>query len=176
AACSNGGQMEAAVGEGEDWSTNKATMIVAASPGGGSDLMARTVAQGIEEIDENITITVENHPGGSTAVGYSHLLSKTGNPEFLVGAETTLSALPLAIDTAYRWDDFTPIAQIAEDALIVAVLANSDYESLDDLAETAREGEKLRAGIVAAVGPDSVLLDLLSKDQGVEYEPVVFEA
>ena len=151
------------------------TMIVAASPGGGSDLMGRTVASGIEEVANGVNVTVENRPGGSTAVGYSYLLSQKGKPEFLAAAETTLSALPLSTKTPYRWDDFTPIAQVAEDALIVAVRADSPYKSLADLAEATKK-KKLTAGIVAAVGPDSVLLDLLSTAQDVAYEPVVFES
>lgn len=157
------------------WKPSAVTMIVAASPGGGSDLMGRTVASGIEEVAKGVNVTVENRPGGSTAVGYSHLLKQKGKPEFLAAAETTLSALPLSTKTPYRWDDFTPIAQIAEDALMVAVRADSPYKTLADLAKAGGD-KKLTAGIVAAVGPDSVCLDLLAKAQKVAYEPVVFES
>lgn len=158
-----------------EWKTTSATMVVAASPGGGSDLMGRTVAGGLEEVIDGLNVTVENRSGGSTAVGYSYLLGQKGNAEVLAAAETTLSALPLATKTPYRWDDFTPIAQIAEDALMVAVPADSPYQTLADLAEATKK-DKLTAGIVAAVGPDSVCLDLLSTEQGVAYEPVVFES
>lgn len=169
-ACASSG--EAADGA---FAPSSATMVVAASPGGGSDLMGRTVASGIEEVAGDVNVTVENRPGGSTAAGYSYLLSQQGDPEFLAAAETTLSALPLATDTPYQWSDFTPIAQVAEEALVVAVRADSPYQTLDDLA-AATKANGLTAGIVAAVGPDSVLLDLLSTAQGVSYEPVVFES
>jgi putative tricarboxylic transport membrane protein len=172
AACSSAKGTEASDGS---FKPSNVTMIVAASPGGGSDLMGRTVASGIEEVAKGTNVTVENRPGGSTAVGYSHLLKQKGKGDVLAAAETTLSALPLSTKTPYRWDDFTPIAQVAEDALIVAVRADSPHQNLGDLAAAAK-GKKLTAGIVAAVGPDSVLLDLLSKAQGVEYEPVVFES
>ena len=180
AACSGGGGTAGAAGadgdgDAEAWQPSRATMIVTASPGGGSDLMGRTVASGIEEVADGLNISIENHPGGSTAVGYSLVLSLAGQPEYLVGAETTLSALPLSIDTPYTWEDFTPIAQVAEDALVVAVRADSEYETLADLAE-ATGSSTLTSGIVAAVGPDSVLLDLLATAQGVSYDPVVFEA
>lgn len=162
-------------GQGGSAHPSSVTMLVAASPGGGSDLMGRTAAAGIEEVSDGVNVTVENHPGGSTAVGYSHLLKQRGKAGYLAAAETTLSALPLATETPYRWDDFTPIAQIAEDALVVAVRADSPYRSLTDLANaTARD--KLTGGVVAATGPDSVLLDLLSKAQQTSYEPVVFES
>jgi putative tricarboxylic transport membrane protein len=170
--CSSPNSSSAKAEDGS-WKPSSVTMIVAASPGGGSDLMGRTVASGIEGVASGVNVTVENRPGGSTAVGYSHLLNQEGKPEFLAAAETTLSALPLATKTPYRWDDFTPIAQIAEDALMVAVKADSPYKTLADLAAS---DEKLAAGIVAAVGPDSVCLDLLSKAQGASYEPVVFES
>jgi putative tricarboxylic transport membrane protein len=172
AACSSAKGSESSDGS---FKPSKVTMIVAASPGGGSDLMGRTVASGLEQVGESVNVTVENHPGGSTAVGYSHLLKQKGKPDFLVAAETTLSALPLATKTPYTWNDFTPIAQIAEDALIVAVKADSPYQTLADLAEATAK-KKLSAGIVAAVGPDAVLLDLLSRAQDAVYEPVVFES
>jgi putative tricarboxylic transport membrane protein len=172
ASCSSAKGTEAADGS---FKPSNITMIVAASPGGGSDLMGRTVAGGIEEVAKGTNVTVENRPGGSTAVGYSHLLKQKGKGDVLAAAETTLSALPLSTKTPYRWDDFTPIAQIAEDALIVAVRADSPHKTLSDLAAAGKD-KKLTAGIVAAVGPDSVLLDLLSKAQGVDYEPVVFES
>lgn len=168
-ACS-GSQLS--TGGSQEFKPSAATMVVAASPGGGSDLMGRTVSAGLEEVEEGLTVSVENHPGGSTAVGYSHLMSKAGDPEYLVAAETTLSALPLAIDTPYHWKDFTPIGQVAEDALVVAVQADSDYDALDALAE----GDGLRGGIVAATGPDSVLLHQLEVALGAKYQAVVFES
>lgn len=169
-ACS--GSMTATSGGGQEYEPTSATMLVAASPGGGSDLMGRTVASGLEEVGNGLSVSVENRPGGSTAVGYSHLMSQVGDPEYLIAAETTLSALPLAVETPYHWADFTPIGQIAEDALVVAVRADSGYEALDDLAK----GSDLKAGIVAATGPDSVLLHQLASAQDAKYQAVVFES
>lgn len=153
----------------------RATMVIAASAGGGSDTQGRVVAAAAQALRPGLVMSVENRPGGSTAIGYTHLFQQKGKPDFLLAAGPSLLSVPLTVDTPYTWQDFTPIAQIASDSLTLVVSSGSAYETLPQLVEAARDSS-IVAGVVAATGPDSIALELLSTDQDVEFRRVVFEA
>ena len=67
-ACAGGSPTPAADAE-EGWTPEEnITMIVPFSVGGGSDMFARAVASGLEEVRPGINVTVENREGGYTRV------------------------------------------------------------------------------------------------------------
>lgn len=150
-------------------------MIVPASAGGGSDIFGRAVAAGVENVSEGTNVSVENRPGGSSAIGYSYLLEQQGDPHFLLAAETTIVALPLTTETPYTWETFTPIAQLAEDATLLVVRKDAPYRSLADVIEAAEQG-RVTAGVVSATGLDAIVFSLVEDETGVEFEQVVFES
>ena len=45
---------------------------------------------------------------------------------------------PLKNDVGYRYDDFEPIGQLVAATIILAVPADSEWQTLDDLVEAAR--------------------------------------
>lgn len=155
--------------------TRNVVMIVPAGAGGGTDIMSRAMAAGFEEVRPGVNVTVENYPGGGTAQGYAELLTHQGEPHYLAGSEATLLSLPLTTETPYHWTDFTPIAQIAFDAGVIAVRDDSPFESLQDVIDAAKQREVL-AGIATPNGPDAITLELLSQDQGVEFRRVVYSS
>ncbi|MGO4319835.1 hypothetical protein AB4Z23_28465, partial [Agrobacterium sp. MCAB5] len=70
--------------------------IVAFGVGGGSDIVARTMAKVINEKNlVPVKILVENRPGGSGAVGYSYISSRKGNPYYLGGVGVSFFTTPL---------------------------------------------------------------------------------
>lgn len=163
--------------QGDDgWSpTRPVTMVVPFSPGGGSDIFGRAMASGLEEIVPDLTMKVENRTGGSGAVGYSYLLAQQGDPHFLLPSETTGVALPLSTDVQFHWTDFTPIAQVAEDAVMLVVRDDAPYEAPTDFVDAAKE-ESLAVGVASATGVDSVNVELLESDQGIELQTIVFNS
>lgn len=151
-------------------------MVVPFEPGGGSDILGRAMAAGLEQAEEGLTVSVENRPSASGAVGYTYLLEQQGNPHFLLASETTGVALPITTpDVPFEWRDFTPIAQIAEDAALLIVPADAPYDDLKDVIDDAKS-RRVTTGIVAATGLDAIVASLVEKDQGVKFERVVFES
>ncbi|MGH2820692.1 MAG: tripartite tricarboxylate transporter substrate binding protein [Actinomycetota bacterium] len=156
--------------------TENVVMVVPFEPGGGSDILGRAMAAGLEQSEPDATVSVENRPSASGAVGYTYLLEQQGNPHFLLASETTGVALPITTpDVPFEWTDFTPIAQIAEDAALLIVPADAPYDDLKDVIDDAKS-RQITTGIVAATGLDAIVASLLEKDQGVEFERVVFES
>jgi putative tricarboxylic transport membrane protein len=155
--------------------TTDVVMIVPFAPGGGSDILARAMSAGLEEVGGDVTVTVENRPAGSGAAGYSYLLEQTGDPHFLLASETTGVALPIATEVPFHWSDFTPIAQIAEDATLMVVANDSSFRTLPDVIEAAGESQ-INVGVTGATSLDTIVTGLVEEDQGVTFERVVFES
>lgn len=150
-------------------------MVIPFEPGGGSDILGRAMAGGLEEVRPEVNISAENRAGGSGAVGYSYLLEQRTDPHFLLASETAGVALPITTDTPFEWTDFTPIAQIAEDATLLVVDADSEFESLSDILEAARSG-RVTAAVAGATGLDTIVTALMEEEENVEFEQVVFQS
>jgi len=150
-------------------------MIVPFEAGGGSDILGRAMASGMEQVREGVNITVENRPSTTGAVGYSYLLEQQGDPHFMLASETTGVALPIIAETPWTWEDFTPIGQIAEDATLMIVPQDSEFGSLQDVVDAAKQ-RRLTAGVVGTTGLDTIVFGLLQERVGIELEYVVFES
>lgn len=162
-------------GGGAGWEpTQDAVMIVPFEAGGGSDILGRAMASGMEKVRE-VNITVENRPSTTGAVGYSYLLEQQGDPHYMLASETTAVALPITTETPWTWEDFTPIGQIAEDATLMIVPQDSEFGSLQDVVDAAKQ-RRLTAGVVSTTGLDTIVFGLLEERAGIEFEYVVFES
>ncbi len=174
AGCGGAGQSGGEGGSG--WEpTQNVVMIIPFAPGGGSDILGRAMSAGLEQVRSGLNISVENRPAGSGAVGYSYLLEQSANPHFLLASETTAVALPIATEAPFRWDDFTPVAEIAEDATLVVTRADAPYGSLPEAIEAAKQ-ERMNVGVTGATSLDAIVTALIERDQDVTFEQVVFES
>ena len=169
-----GGQTGGGGGGGGWEPTQDAVMIVPFEAGGGSDILGRAMASGMEKVRE-VNITVENRPSTTGAVGYSYLLEQQGDPHYMLASETTAVALPITTETPWTWEDFTPIGQIAEDATLMIVPQDSEFGSLQDVVDAAKQ-RRLTAGVVSTTGLDTIVFGLLQERAGIELEYVVFES
>lgn len=110
------------------------TMIVPFAAGGGSDVVARNIANVINGLELlPVTVIVENRPGGSGAIGYSYLAQQTGNPYVIGTVSAGFYTTPLTGGSQVTYRDFTPLAAIATDPFVLAVAADSDIHTLEDL-------------------------------------------
>jgi putative tricarboxylic transport membrane protein len=176
AGCGGGGsdQDQQGDGGGSAWEPSEnVVVIVPFAAGGGSDLFGRSMASGIEEVRSDLNVNVENRVGGSGAVGYSYLLEQAGDPHFLLASEPAVIALPLTQDTPFELSDFTPIAQLAEDATLLVTGQDSSYQSLSDVIDAAEEGQ-VKVGISGVSGLDNIVMTLVEEETGVSFQRVVF--
>lgn len=171
----NGGN-GAGAGDGGAWEPeDRVTFVVPANAGGGQDLMARAMAEGFQQVDDDLQINVENRPGGSSAVGYAHVQQQEGDPEVIITATISAVSLPLTTEVSYTWESFTPIGMIAEDQTMAVVRDDSELQDLNDAVDAASDG-LVRVGVAGQDGPDAVTLTLWEMETGVEFQPVVFQS
>ena len=118
------------------------------APGGGTDVVARTLAQEMAK-DLGATVIIENKPGAGTIIGTQAVA--TSEPDgytLLMG--TFANAVNPSLNAKLPYDphrDFAPVALIARSFNIVVVNPKSPIKSIADLIAAAKaEPDKLSYG------------------------------
>ena len=89
-------------------------------------------------------------PGAGGAVGYKHVGSQPADGYSIVWNSNSISTSHLQGNMDLSYKDFTPIARISVESLVVAVKADSPYKTLKDIAATAKKSSaKLKVGTAA---------------------------
>ena len=159
-----------------DYPSKPLNWTIAFGPGGGNDIMSRTLIDILEKYDlypENIK--AENRAGGSGAVGWGYLYSQKGSGYDISTTSGSFITTPLQADTPWQPKDFTPIALLAADDLVLLVKGDSDVKSLEDFIEKAKKNPPTIGGI-GTVNVDFIVPKLLSKKAGFEFDYVSFNA
>jgi tripartite-type tricarboxylate transporter receptor subunit TctC len=114
-------------------------LIVPFVAGGGTDLLARDLAQTAAPAFRPGTIVVENKPGANGAIA-ARLVAKQKNDGsmLLLASSSTLALGPLIMKSDVDPKlDLTPVTLLAETANALAVAANSPYQNLDQYVQAA---------------------------------------
>jgi tripartite-type tricarboxylate transporter receptor subunit TctC len=114
-------------------------IVVPFAPGGGTDVVARTLAQEMAK-DLGATVIIENKPGAGTIIGTQAVA--TSDPDgytLLMG--TFANAVNPSLQAKLPYDphkDFEPVALVARSFNIVVVNPKSDIKSIADLIAAAK--------------------------------------
>jgi tripartite-type tricarboxylate transporter receptor subunit TctC len=110
-------------------------VVVGFAPGGGNDIIARIIAQKLQD-ELGHTVIVENRPGagGKLAADYVKAAAPDGYT-LLVGASGAMSIIPaISVKPPYHGTkDFTPLSMVAAFPLILAVQANHPAKTVKEL-------------------------------------------
>jgi tripartite-type tricarboxylate transporter receptor subunit TctC len=123
-------------------------IVVPFAPGGGTDVIARTLAQEMAK-DLGATVIIENKPGAGTIIGTQAVAaSEADGYTLLMG--TFANAVNPSLQPKLPYDphkDFAPVALIARSFNIVVVNPQSPIKSIPDLIAAAKaEPDKLSYG------------------------------
>lgn len=159
-----------AVSMAEEYPSKQLNYTIAFGPGGGNDLMSRTVVEILNKYDlfGGQNIRVENRAGGSGAIGFNYVAQKKGNPYHATSTSGNFLGTPIVSDTGWTYKDFTPIGLLAQDAMFLVVRSDSEFQTLKDLVEYA-DKKNLKIGGTGAAGPERVVAGLFAKAAGIEF-------
>lgn len=150
--------------------------VVPWAAGGGSDVVARSVA-GIVETEKlaPVPLVVVNKVGGNAMVALSYVMSKKGDPHTLMFAAWTNMMVPVMEKLPHGLRDFTPIARFVIDEQLLYVHWDSPYKSLKDLVNAAKKapGTVKVAGVVIG-SEDHVVNALFEAAAGIKMNYIVF--
>ena len=114
-------------------------VIVPFAPGGGTDLVARTLAVPMGE-DLRQSIVIDNKPGGSTIIGTEALAKSAPDGYTLVVATLAHAVNPsLKAKLPYSQDkDFAPVILVGVSPNVVVVSADSPYKTFAEFLAAAK--------------------------------------
>ncbi len=114
-------------------------VIVPFAPGGGTDLVARTLGVPMSE-DLKQSIVIDNKPGGSTIIGTDALAKSPPDGYTLVVATLAHAVNPsLKAKLPYSQDnDFAPVILVGISPNVVVVSADSPYKTFSEFLAAAK--------------------------------------
>jgi putative tricarboxylic transport membrane protein len=149
---------------------------IAFGPGGGNDIMARTIIDILKKYDLYAgDISAENRAGGSGAVGWGYLYGQSGNGYGISTTSGSFVTTPLQADTPWEPEDFTPVALLATDDLVLVVNGDSEIETIDQFIAHAKENP-INIGGTGTVNVDFIVPTLFAQKAGFEFDYVSFNS
>ena len=123
--------------------TRPIELVSGYAPGSAQDTFVRMIHKAI--IDNNLTnavVNIVNKEGGSTATSLAYVNAHKGDGHYLLAGGVNFLTTPMLSDLGFDYNDFTHIAMMANDPVMICARADSGLKLLDDL----RERELLSCG------------------------------
>jgi tripartite-type tricarboxylate transporter receptor subunit TctC len=140
-------------------------IVVPFAPGGGTDVVARTLAQEMQG-DLGVSVIIENKPGAGTIIGTQAVAaSRPDGYTLLMG--TFSHAVNTTLNAKLPYDphkDFAPVALIARSFNLVVVNPKSSVQSIADLIAAAKANPGKMTFGTYGVGTSAHLAGELFKD------------
>lgn len=158
----------------QTWPSRPIEFIVGFPPGGGTDLVARAVAEGMKA-RLGVPVAVVNRSGGAGVVGFDALrqAQPDGYTVGLITAQLITANLRGVMQATYR--DFTPVAMVNIDHGAFAVHPATPFKTLPELVAYAKANPgKLTMGNASEGGSFHMLAKHLEKLAGVSFKHVPF--
>ncbi len=119
-------------GTAADFPSKSGSIICPWAPGGGTDRMARFMADQLQK-ELGKPFVVVNQTGGSGAVGHSAGALAKPDGHTLTMATFELSTMHWMGISDLTWKDYAPVAELNADAAAIMVRSDSPWNSLKDL-------------------------------------------
>ena len=160
----------------QEYPTRTTTILVPFAPGGGTDLIARTVAQKLEQ-RLGKSFVVENRPGAGTTIAAAAAANADPDGYTLMQATSGTMAMNPTIfkNLPYEPDkDLVPVALIAGVPFILAVNASLPVQSVADLVKLAKQ-KKLTYGSGGVGAFHHLNAELFSSMTGIKMTHVPYK-
>jgi tripartite-type tricarboxylate transporter receptor subunit TctC len=128
----------------QPYPTRPVRMIVGFPPGGGTDILARIVAQKLSEAWKQ-QVVVENRPGASATIAASAVARSAPDGYVLSMGQLTPNAIAPALQAALPYDavkDFAPIVLVGTSPNVLVVYPGLPVRTLAELAAHAKAQTK----------------------------------
>lgn len=143
---------DSATGEGEDTASlecDAVDVIVPYSPGGGSDQQVRRLQSALEEAT-GARLNITYQEGGDGSVGWNALAN--AEPDGCTISNVVMPnisnlSLTASEDLGFKAEDFEYVAFTEYSPNIIGVAKDSEYQTIDEFVDAAKEGSVSVAGV-----------------------------
>jgi tripartite-type tricarboxylate transporter receptor subunit TctC len=155
------------------------TVIVAYSPGGGTDVIARAIAPYIEKyLGGGAKLLVANRPGAGGEIGFA-AIANAAPDGYTIGFVNTPPLLTIPIERSAQFGGpqrFEYLGNIIDDPCNFAVHVDTPVKNLQELAAWARANPgKLTVGSTGIGSDDHLLMLMFQRAAGVKMTHVPFK-
>lgn len=125
----------------DDYPSETVTFVAWASQGGGSDTIVR---QGyVRSIRENdlfpVDVEAVNRPGGGGEAGMKYVLNQDPDGHTVLNVTTNIIITPLSRDIDVTYEDFTPIARMGIEPIMLVAQGDDDrFSNMEEFREYAQ--------------------------------------
>lgn len=153
-------------------------IMAPADPGGGWDSTARAMQGALESDVVDVGVEVYNVGGAGGTIGLAQFVeNNAGDPNQLMVMGLVMVGAIRTNDSAVTLEDITPIASLTAEQEAIAVNADSEYESLEQLVEDWKaDPTSISWGGGSAGGTDHILVGLMAQEAGIDPADVNYVA
>jgi tripartite-type tricarboxylate transporter receptor subunit TctC len=153
----------------------KIRLIAAFAPGGGADIMARSLTKFVNPYLDG-RIYVENIPGASGAIGFREGAKSAPDGYTLVMMVTSIMTGPHVTKGYPSYDFFDPICVAAQDPTMISVKTDSRFKTIQELIAHAKANPGGLPVATAGVGAiDHFYMSAFAKSIGADFNFVPYK-
>ncbi|TPM40425.1 tripartite tricarboxylate transporter substrate binding protein [Mesorhizobium sp. B2-2-3] len=159
----------------EQWPSRPIELIVPFAPGGGTDLLARALADELSK-QFDVPVQVVNRAGGGGVVGFEDIRAAKpdGYTLGILTAQLITANLRGVMKTSYK--DFAPVAMLTIDYAGLSVQTNSKWKTLPEFLDAAKaDPGSITVGNGSQGGSFHMLARNLEEAAGVKFKHVPFD-
>ncbi len=161
----------------ENYPEKQVRWIVPYPAGGGSDFLARTIAQPLsEKIGQ--TVLVDNKTGGNTAIAAVDTARATADGYTVLSADNGTMVFNSALYKKLSYDpikDLEPVTLMGKFPMILVVSPQSNINSVDEFIKNVKDNAgKLNYGSAGAGSPHHLAMELLKVEAGIDIVHVPY--
>lgn len=166
-----------AVASAEDnYPSKPITIIVPLSPGGGTDLAARMIAQHLTQ-SLGQQVIVENHPGGAGTIGVQ--LGRAAAPDgytlMVIGASYSVNPALYNLDFD-PLEDITPVVMLSQGGQLLVANSKLGLKTVQDLLALAKKNPgKVTSASVGSGSISDLATALMGSMAGVQFTSVQYK-
>lgn len=169
------GLLAGAPASAQSWPERPIKALVAFSPGGVVDVMARAV---LTELGHELgqPIVVENRQGAGGSIAVSAALSEPANGYTLLVTSNFLLVNPV-LDSSVKWtsDEFVPVGRYALSPSYLLAPLNAPYSTVAEFVEYAKQHPKLPFPDGGAGTTQTMGSQMLFHQAGIEMESIYYK-
>jgi putative tricarboxylic transport membrane protein len=170
--------LAACTGGGGAYPSSDISIMAPAAPGGGWDSTARAMQTALRDsktVERNVE--VYNVEGAGGTVGLAEFTQKTGDPHQLMVMGLVMLGAIRTNASPVDLSQIAPIAALTTESEAIAVAADSEYQTLEDVVEAFKaDPTGVKWGGGSAGGTDHILVGLIAKAAGVDPKQINYVA
>lgn len=171
------GALASAAGSAGAWPTQAVKLVVPFPPGGGTDVLARMLAERLRPL-LNQTVVIENRPGATGNIGNDLVAKSAPDGHTVLIQGTIIGSFPhlFAKLTYDPVKDLQAVGTVAESPNVIVVQPGSPLRSVQDLLAAAKvdASKPLNYGTAGVASPQHLAMELLASMAGVKLQHITY--